>query len=79
MHLKGIFSNRELDVIRLIVFEYTTQEIANALFLSYDTIKTHRKNIIRKLKVKNTAGIVRKAFEIGIITTDSNSTRIHLN
>jgi len=55
-------SPREQEILELIVAEYTTKEIAKKLFLSEGTVETHRLNIIKKLGVKNTAGIVREAF-----------------
>ena len=57
-------SNRELEILRLIADEYTTDEIAQKLFISSHTAKTHRRNIILKLDVKNVAGMIRKAFEL---------------
>ena len=54
-------TTREQEVLRLIVDEYTTQEIADKLFVSKCTIETHRINLIQKLGVKNTAGLVRTA------------------
>lgn len=55
-------SGREKEVLQLIVEEYTSGEIAKKLFLSEGTIETHRLNILKKLGVRNTAGIVREAF-----------------
>jgi len=43
----------------------TNPEIADQLCLSTDTIKTHRKNMMRKLDVNNTAGLVKYALEHG--------------
>ncbi|HLF64384.1 MAG TPA: response regulator transcription factor [Saprospiraceae bacterium] len=54
-------TDREREVLRLIVDEYTTQEIAAKLFISKCTVETHRLHLIRKLGVKNTAGLVREA------------------
>ena len=61
-------SPREYEVIQLISWEYSTVEIAQQLFLSPETIKSHRRNIIKKLNVKNSAGIVRRAFELDLIS-----------
>jgi len=49
----------------LVCKEYTTQEIATALFLSPQTIDTHRKNILHKLDLRNVAGLVKYAMERG--------------
>jgi DNA-binding NarL/FixJ family response regulator len=64
---KSILSPREKDIIQLIAQEYTTEQIAEKLFISKNTIDTHRKNIFYKLDVKNIAGLVKKAFYLGIL------------
>lgn len=58
---------REKDILKLLVQEYTTQEIAEKLFISTHTVDTHRKNLLSKLNVKNTVGLVRYAFEHGLV------------
>src|SRR5690606_16717232 len=58
-------TKREKEVVKLICRECTTQEIAASLFLSPQTIDTHRKNILHKLGVRNTAGLVKYAKERG--------------
>lgn len=60
-------SEREIEIIRLISNEKTNKEIADQLFLSPHTVNTHRKNIMNKLGIKNTAGIVIYAFKENII------------
>ena len=60
-------TERELDVLQLIVQEKTTKEIADSLFLSEKTIETHRGNIMLKLEARNIAGIVRKAIMLGLV------------
>lgn len=51
-------TKREVDIIRLICEEMSTKEIASKLFLSELTINTHRRNILRKLEIKNVAGLM---------------------
>ena len=68
--IEGI-SKREAEVLKLIADEYTTKEIAQELFISFETVLTHRKNLNHKLNVKNTAGLIRKSFECGIIALAS--------
>ena len=63
----SVLTDREIELIRLIADELTMKEIASKLFLSEHTIKTHRKNIMEKLDVKNTAGLIKKAFLLGFI------------
>ncbi|OFY83717.1 MAG: hypothetical protein A3K10_02950 [Bacteroidetes bacterium RIFCSPLOWO2_12_FULL_31_6] len=62
-------SKREIQIIRLISEGSTNKEIANQLFLSTHTVNTHRKNIMNKLGLKNTAGIVIYAVKENIIKT----------
>ncbi len=59
-------SRREKEVLQLILQEYTTQEIADKLFISFGTVETHRRNMLIKLGAKNTAGLVRIAIEYGL-------------
>lgn len=56
-------TKREKEILALIASGLTNPVIAEQLFLSTDTIKTHRKNIMRKLDVNNTAGLVKYALE----------------
>jgi len=63
-------SPRELEVLRLVVEEFTAQEIAERLFVSKETIDTHRKNIREKLGVRNTAGMVREALRQGLVSIE---------
>ena len=64
---KSIVGKREREIIQLIAEEYTTDEIANKLFLSKSTVETHRRNIFTKLQVNNIAGLVKKAIQLGIV------------
>jgi DNA-binding NarL/FixJ family response regulator len=60
-------TRREKEILALVVDEKTTQEIADALFLSVSTVETHRMNLISKLGVKNAAGLVKIALEKGLL------------
>lgn len=60
-------SSREIEILRLIAFEFTSKEIANTLFISRETVNTHRKNLMNKLGVKNVAGLIRSAFEHNLL------------
>lgn len=59
-------SNRECEVLELIIQEYTSKEIALKLFISTETVLSHRKSIMHKLSARNVAGLVRKALEKGL-------------
>jgi len=54
---------RGKKVLDLFAHEYSSKEIASELYVGYDTLQTHRKSLLRKLAVKNTAGMVRVGFE----------------
>ncbi len=54
---------REIELLKLITEGYTNPEIAEILFLSPETIKSYRKNLLFKLNVKNTAQLVKMAIE----------------
>lgn len=60
-------TTREQELLRLIVDGYTNQEIADKIYLSVETIKTYRKNLINKLGVKNSIALVKMAIEEGLI------------
>ena len=61
-------SPRESEIIRLVAEGLTNKEIADKLFLSTHTVTTHRKNIMAKLGVNNTAGLVLFAIRNNIVT-----------
>ena len=63
-----ILSERENEIIILIAEGHTNEIIAEQLFLSKHTVNTHRKNIMAKLGVKNTAGIVMYAVKTELIS-----------
>lgn len=51
-------TKREVGIIRMICHEMSTKQIAGDLFLSELTVNTHRRNILRKLEIKNVAGLI---------------------
>jgi DNA-binding NarL/FixJ family response regulator len=62
-----VLTQREKEVLQLIVEEYTSQEIADKLFLSLRTVEGHRLNLLQKLDAKNTVGLVKTALQMGLI------------
>lgn len=60
-------SRREKEILRLIIDEATTSEIAEKLFITIGTVETHRHNMMNKLGVRNTAGLVRMALTHGLV------------
>jgi DNA-binding NarL/FixJ family response regulator len=61
-------SEREMEIIKLVAEGYSNKEIADKLFLSTHTVTTHRKNIMNKLGVNNTAGLVLFAVRENLIS-----------
>lgn len=55
-------STREIDVLKLIAQEFSTNEIAEQLFVSVNTIESHRKSLMKKLDVKNVVGLIKFAM-----------------
>ncbi|WP_118972993.1 response regulator [Taibaiella koreensis] len=60
-------TQREKEVLGMIAEEHTTSEIAEKLFISYHTVESHRNNLMRKLNVKNTVGLLKVAIQLGLI------------
>lgn len=66
-HPAGILTERELDVLKNIADGKSNQEIAQGLFISIHTVKTHTTNIFDKLQVKRRTQAVLRAKELGIL------------
>lgn len=62
-----VITKRESEILRLIAEGLTNQEIADKLFISSFTVDSHRKNLLLKLGVKNTAQLIKSALSLGII------------
>jgi LuxR family maltose regulon positive regulatory protein len=60
-------STREMDILRLIPEDLSNQEIADKLFISLNTVKTHLKNIYLKLETDSRTKTIAKAKELGIM------------
>jgi len=60
-------TKREKEVLELIASEYTTKEIAKKLFVSFETVQTHRKHLIQKFNAKNIVGVIKKATDNGLL------------
>ncbi|HMI06826.1 MAG TPA: response regulator transcription factor [Flavobacterium sp.] len=60
-------TERELEIIKLISLEYSGKEISEELSISTNTVETHRKNLVKKLNVKNTIGLVKFALKHNLI------------
>lgn len=65
--LSNILTEREIEILKLISLELSGKEISEKLFISSYTVETHRKNLIKKLNVKNTIGLVKYALKNNLI------------
>lgn len=66
--IEELISNREKEILKLIVAGHNNKEIADKLFISENTVSTHRRNIMRKLKVKNTPQLILLSLKNGLVT-----------
>jgi len=63
-------TKREIEILKLICKQLTTQEIGEKLFISHRTVEGHRNNLLLKTDTKNTAGLVVFAFQQKIVKLD---------
>ena len=61
-----------MEILEHIAAELTNKEIASQLYISPRTVETHRRNLIHKLKVKNTAGLMKFYLNNFKIKSESN-------
>lgn len=64
---KHNLTKREIEILRLITLALSNKEIAKELFISDQTVSVHRKNIMRKLGVSNTAGLIKVAYDNSLV------------
>lgn len=62
----AILTPREQEILALIVKEFTSNQIADQLFISRKTVEVHRANLLEKTECKSTIGLVKYAFKLGI-------------
>ncbi len=60
-------TTREKDILRLIAGGYTNQQIGDMLYISPRTVENHRHNLIQKLEVKNSLGLIKAAMDLGLM------------
>lgn len=77
--MKPIISNREQQVLDLVAYEYSTKEISQKLGIAFDTVHSHRKNLLKKFKAHNVAGLVRKAMELNLINEQGPKSNTIIN
>ncbi len=66
-------TKREIEVLKYIALGQTNRQIADTLFLSFRTVNTHRANIMQKLNIHETAGLVRYAISTGLVSPGGES------
>ncbi|MEI7595481.1 MAG: response regulator transcription factor [Bacteroidota bacterium] len=66
-------TKREVDVLKLVCKEMTNQQIADTLFISERTVHGHRANLLDKIGVTNTVGLVKYAIRKGLIDINDDS------
>ncbi|MBB4807740.1 DNA-binding NarL/FixJ family response regulator [Chryseobacterium defluvii] len=67
LHIKDPLTRREMEILKLICDGLSSKDISEKLFISINTVETHRKRILLKLNVKNSVGVVKYAIENHII------------
>lgn len=60
-------TKRELEVLQMIAMEMTNEEIAEKLFVGKRTVDTHRQNLLNKLHVRNTVGLIKAAYKLELV------------
>ncbi len=70
--LYNTLSNREREVFQMIAEGLSTKEIAETLYISPSTVKTHRANIMEKLQLENLSKLVQFAAKLGLTDMDAN-------
>jgi two-component system response regulator NreC len=67
----SMLSPREKEILQLVAEEYTSNEIAEMLYISEKTVEKHRAKLMEKLNVRNLAGLVRLAVKYRLVDRDS--------
>ena len=66
--VKKVLSARELEILQLIIEEYSSEEIGEKLFISKRTVETHRANILEKTGCHNIIGLIKYAVRNKLVT-----------
>ena len=72
-------SLREMEVLDLISQEMTNPEIAEKLFLSTHTVVSHRRRLLSKLNARNSVGLIKRAYQFGLIQIPLRAARRELS
>jgi len=63
-------NEREKEILLLLSFGYTRNEIADKIYLSTNTVSTYLKSLSKKLTANNKASLVMRGFQLGLLSTD---------
>ncbi len=63
----NVFTNREFEIIKLLEMGFTSEQIADKIFLSSNTVNTHRRNILNKSKKSNMQELIHELKENGLL------------
>lgn len=61
--LQKFLTKREVEILHYIAEEMTSKQIADLLLISRHTVETHKRRMMQKLKVTNTAGLIKVAYD----------------
>ena len=75
--MKSIITLREQEILKLMAQGMSSKNIADALNLSFHTVQTHRKNILRKLNESSTIRAVAVATHVGLIPANKMQSSIY--
>lgn len=62
-----VLTKREIQVLQMIASNFSSQDIADKLFISKKTVENHRSNMLLKMKVKNAPSLIKKAIEMNLL------------
>jgi DNA-binding NarL/FixJ family response regulator len=77
--MKTLITHREQEILRLMAQGMSSKSIANELGVSFHTIQTHRKNILRKLNENSTIRAVSVATTVGLIPANKLNVPLYFN
>jgi len=60
-------TSREIEILKHIANEETNKEIASILGISLGTVATHRRSLLQKLEVRNSIGLAKIAYQVGLV------------
>ncbi|WP_443937465.1 response regulator transcription factor [Pedobacter sp. MW01-1-1] len=65
---QNAISDREVEIVKLLSHGYNSKEIGEMLFISEHTVNTHRRNMVKRLDLKNTYQLIFWAFKSRVLS-----------